>query len=286
MYREMNRRVVCISLLAAPLLFAQVKPQEPIQPPGTRMEYKQVDGKALSLWITEPKDVGAEDAAPLRAAVVLFHGGGWTGGTPALLAPQAKVVAQHGAVGILVQYRFIPDRKQEPRICVEDSKSAIRWVRAHAKELKIDPNRIVAAGGSAGGYDAAYATMAPGWDDPGDDLAISPAGNAMVLWNPVIDTSESGYSHETFGDDASKRSPMTYLSKSTPPMLIQAGADDVWIHKDVLHAFQAKAKSLGVRCEVIIYDGQKHGFFNREPFLSQTNDAMIRFLASLGYVRP
>jgi acetyl esterase/lipase len=286
MYRDVNRRTFCFNLAAMPLFFAQTKPEERIQPPGTRMEYKQVDGDSLGLWIVEPKDVGAEDASPVRAAVVLFHGGGWTSGTPAQLAPQAKLIAQHGAVAILVQYRLMPDRKQEPSICVEDSKSAMRWVREHSKKLKINPKRIAAAGASAGGYDAAYATMATGWDDPGDDLAISPAGNAMVLWNPVIDTSEAGYSHETFGDDAAKRSPMTYLSRSTPPMLIQSGANDVWIRQDVLHAFQAKAKSLGVRCEVISYDGQKHGFFNREPFLSATNHVMIQFLASIGYVRP
>ncbi|MEO6923782.1 MAG: alpha/beta hydrolase [Bryocella sp.] len=250
------------------------------------MQYKQVDGIDLSLWVLQPKDVGAKDLLPTRAAVVLFYGGGWTHGTTAQLGAQAKAIALHGAVAVLVQYRLMPDRKQEPRICVEDSKSAIRWVRAHAKQLKIDPTRIVVGGASAGGYNAAYATMAPGWDAPGDDLEISPAGNAMVLWNPVIDTSESGYSHITFGNDAPKRSPMTYLNKDTPPMLIQSGANDIWIHKDVLQAFQTKAKALGVRCEVIFYDGQKHGFFNDEPFLSQTTDAMIRFLASLGYVHP
>lgn len=207
-------------------------------------------------------------------------------GRPAQMLPQARVIAHHGGVGVTVQYLFIPDHTQEPRICIEDTKSAMRWLREHAKTLRIDPDRIAIGGASAGGYNAAYATMAPGWDSPGDDMPVSPQGNAMVLWNPVIDVSESGYSHKNVGDDAVKRSPMTYLNAKTPPMLIQSGTDDGLIHADVLRAFAAKAKSLGVRCDVLTYEGQRHGVFNKEPFLSRMNDAIVKVFSSLGYIRP
>jgi acetyl esterase/lipase len=285
---ELTRYVGFVTIMAV-FLAARIIAQEAESkgiPLGTRVEYKQVDGKTLSMWVLEPKDVGAKDSSPARAAVVLFHGGGWTGGRPAQMNPQAKAIAEHGGVAILVQYRLMPDRSQPPRICIEDSKSAVRFVRAHVRQWNIDPQKVVVGGASAGGYDAAFVTMTPGWDASGGDTSISAAANAMVLWNPVIDTSESGYAHEAFGAQAKKLSPMTYLGPQTPPMLIQAGEDDIWIHSDVLRAFQAQAKTYGVRCDLELYPGQKHGFFNREPYLSRTTSVMINFLSSLGYVRP
>ena len=113
------------------------------------MIYKTVDGHTLALYVNEP----AEPSAKLRAAVVFLNGGGWTGDLPQQFNQQSNTVAEHGAVGIEVKYRLLNkrDRTTPPRICVEDAKSAIRWVSSHASELKIDPNRIAAAGGSAGG---------------------------------------------------------------------------------------------------------------------------------------
>ena len=152
----------------------------PLSAVGKSFVYKTVSGQDLHLYISAP----TEKSSGLHSAIVFFHGGGWTSGSVTQFNPQSLALAARGMVAIDVEYRLIPksDGTQPPRICVEDAKSAIRWVRKHAKEWSIDPDRIVAAGGSAGGYLAAAAALVPAWDDPTDDLTISAKPNALVLF--------------------------------------------------------------------------------------------------------
>lgn len=156
------------------------------EPSGKKIEYKKVGDKSLSLYVLEPPTT----ATALRPAIVFFHGGGWTGGNVGQFNAQANYLAAQGMVAVQVQYRLVaPHSSDTPQICGEDAKSAMRWVRAHAKEFHIDPNRIAAAGGSAGGYLAAFTATVPGWNDPADDLSISPKPNALALFFPAIDIS-------------------------------------------------------------------------------------------------
>ncbi|MEO1994912.1 MAG: alpha/beta hydrolase [Planctomycetaceae bacterium] len=90
-------------------------------------------------------------------------------------------------------YRVIRKHKTTPFECVKDGKSAVRWIRQHAAELGVDPDRIVAAGGSAGGHVAAYTGVIQGHEEEGEDANISSLPDAMILYNPVIDTTEEGY---------------------------------------------------------------------------------------------
>lgn len=266
-------------LIAALSLSAAAQTWDP--PVGHRVTYKSVDGRELGLWILEPKDVGARDYAPERPAVLLIHGGGWVNGAPGVHNEQAKAVAAHGAVAILLQYRLLAASSHgEPRICVEDTKSAMRWIRAHASELHLDPNKIAAGGSSAGGYNAAYAAVGPGWDDSQDDLHISSRPDALVLLNPALDVHSSS---NLFHHDE-KLSPMSYVSKDVPPTLIMSGSDDPVIHADVLRRYAAQLKAAGARCELHIYPGQVHSFYKKEPYLSETNALMVEFLYSLGFV--
>ena len=85
-------------------------------------------------------------------------------------------------------------------MCCADAKSALRYVRAHATELGIDPQRIAAAGGSAGGHLAAFTALVDGLDDPQDDLAVSCKPNALVLFNPVFNNGPDQWGHGRVGD--------------------------------------------------------------------------------------
>ncbi|MGO4209966.1 alpha/beta hydrolase [Terriglobus sp. 2YAB30_2] len=269
----------CAVLIAALTISAAAQTWDP--PVGRRVIYKKVDGRELGLWILEPKDVGARDYAAERPAVLLIHGGGWVNGAPGVHNDQAKAVAAHGAVAILLQYRLLaPTSHEEPRICVEDTKSAMRWIRAHAAELHLDPKKIAAGGSSAGGYNAAYAAVGAGWDDSQDDLRVSARPDALVLLNPALDVH---YASNLFHHDE-KLSPMSYVNKDAPPMLIMSGSDDPVIHADVLRKYASQLKAAGARCELHIYPGQVHSFYKKEPYLSETNALMVEFLYSLGFV--
>src|SRR5262249_36485636 len=107
--------------------------------PSRHVVYKTVDGRDLQLDLFFPPE--AKSAAP-RAAFVIIHGGGWTSGNPRAMYPFADWAAKLGLVGISVQYRlFKPGTSTTVFECVKDARSAVRYVRRHAAELGIDPDR-------------------------------------------------------------------------------------------------------------------------------------------------
>jgi acetyl esterase/lipase len=270
--------------LAATLLLCvasfTIRAQQRVEPVGDPQVYKTVDGRPLALWVSKPS------GKPTHTAIVFFHGGGWTGGAVTQFNPQTKELAQRGMVVVNVQYRLIAKAPsfESPEICLEDAKSAMRWVRSHAKELQIDPDRIVASGGSAGGYLAAATALVPGWDDPLDDLAVSPKPNALVLFFPVVNVGPEGYNQNRFGDNPRKYSPEAYLSKNSPPTIIEGGADDKLVQPEILKDYKAKCDAAGARCILDFYPGQGHGFANKEPYTSITLNAVMHFLESIGYL--
>src|SRR4051812_43363003 len=167
--------------------------------------YKKIGSQELKLFILKPPGWQAQKQFP---AIVLFHGGGWVGGKPDQLGTQASYFARRGMVSVLVQYRLLEKgAKKPPTVCVQDAKSAMRWVRAHATELGLNPQRIAAGGGSAGGHLAAFVSMVNGLDDPGDDQTVSPRANALVLFNPVFNNGPDGWGHEAVGDRYREFSP-------------------------------------------------------------------------------
>lgn len=107
--------------------------------------YSHAGGAELKLDIARP----AQGAGPFPV-VVYFHGGGWQGGKRQDGYGQIQFLASQGYIGVTVSYRFVPEFPWPAQ--VYDAKTAVRYVRAHAKELNIDPTRIAAAGDSAGAY--------------------------------------------------------------------------------------------------------------------------------------
>ena len=99
--------------------------------------------------------------------------------------------------------------------CVTDCKSAIRYLRRNAIRLGIDSEKIVVVGESAGGHLAAALGTIDGYDEPGEDLAVSAVPNALVRLNPITDmTTRWG---EGLGAKAKSLSPLHHVSKNTPP---------------------------------------------------------------------
>ena len=220
-----------------------------------------------------------------RPAIVFFFGGGWTGGKIEQFEPQANHLASRGMVAARADYRVKSRHGVTPKECVEDAKSAVRWMRANAAKLGVDPDRIVAAGGSAGGHIAACTAFTPGLDAEGEDAKISSKPNALVLFNPVLRFSGIPELMERIGNDEALGkaiSPTLHLTKDSPPTLIFFGtADRLAAMGD---EFMKKSKELGHRAELFTAEGQPHGFFNRPPWQEKTTQRMDEFLVSIGYL--
>ena len=245
--------------------------------------YKKANDRELHLYVEKP---AAWKPSDQRAAIVFFFGGGWVGGKATQFQRQSEYFAQQGMVGIRVEYRVIAGGdKGPPVVCCQDAKSAMRWVRAHAAELGIAPQRIAAAGGSAGGHLAAFTSMVAGVDDPGDDLKVSPKANALVLFNPVFDNGpDGGWGTGRVKDRYKEFSPAHNITAACPPTVVFLGGKDALISTTVLDRFKANMTAAGVRCDTHIYPGQPHGFFNRDPYQTATLVEADKFLTSLGWL--
>ncbi|HJU44019.1 MAG TPA: family 43 glycosylhydrolase, partial [Vicinamibacterales bacterium] len=260
--------------------------------------YKSIGGVDLRLHIFNPTNHAATAAAP---AIVFFFGGGWTAGTVNQFVPQAKHFASRGMVAIVADYRVFNRHKTTPFEAIADGKSAIRWVRARAKELGIDPNRIAAAGGSSGGHVALSAAVIGQFDEAAEDTRVSSRPNALVLFNPAVDTtpeSEAARSggrgseafKNRFGERRYEGSPRHHLRAGLVPTLILHGTADATIPYADVERFCALARKNGDRCELVGYEGAAHGFFNPQrddgKGYRETLAEADRFLGTLGYVKP
>jgi len=247
------------------------------------VEYKQASGAKLHLHVFYPDGWKATDKRP---AAVFFFGGGWNGGTPKQFYPQCEHLAAQGYVAAAAEYRVKSRNKTTPFECVADGKSAVRWMRANATKLGIDPEKIIAGGGSAGGHVAACTGTIEKLDDPQDDASVSSVPNAMVLFNPVIDTSKAGFGYGVLRKRFKEISPVEHVRKGIAPTIIFVGTADTTTPAAGDRTFRDRMKAAGNRCELHEYEGKKHGFFNRSRDAKSYNDTikkMDAFLKSLGY---
>jgi acetyl esterase len=277
--------LAALTLFTPALLAEPPKPAHQAEPISAQsLTYKTVNGRSLKLLVEKPPTWKAADQRP---AIVFFFGGGWVGGTAEQFRKQSEYFASRGLVGLRVEYRTLPKGDAgPPTICCADAKSAMRYVRAHAADLGIDPQRIAASGGSAGGHLAAFTSMVAGGDAPNEDPSISPRADALILFNPVFDNGPDagGWGNQRVGDRVPQFSPAHNISADDPPTIVFLGRTDRLIPVTTVERFQAKMKSAGVRCDAFFYDQQGHGFFNKEPFLSKTLIAADTFLTSLGWL--
>jgi acetyl esterase/lipase len=253
--------------------------------PDRAVVYKTVGDVKLRLHIYEPKGHAATDRRP---AIVFFFGGGWRGGSTRQFAPHARYFASRGMLAITAEYRVASRHKVKPFACLADAKSAMRYVRANAERLGIHPVRIVGAGGSAGGHLAAATALVDGFDAEGDDLSVSPRPNALVLFNPVIDTTKRGYGASRLGAEPEDFSPVHHVGPDAPPTIIFHGTADTTVPFENVERFRETMRAAGNRCELVPFKGEKHAFFNygrkgNRPYVA-TVRAADAFLASLGYL--
>jgi len=259
---------------------------------GARGEvYKKVGDVELKVHIFNPPDHKPTDRRP---AIVFFFGGGWAVGSAGQFVPQCRYLAARGMVAITADYRVYERHRATVADCVADAQAAVRWVRANAKRLGIDPDRIAAGGGSAGGHLAAATAMLK--DFTGDkDATVSFRPNALVLFNPALDLTpivenekREARWRERLGADVKDLSPALHVKPGAPPTIIFHGKADRLILYPRMEAFAKAMKAAGNRCELVGFEGQGHGFFNYgrdgDKYFTETMRSADHFLVSLGYL--
>ena len=132
--------------------------------------YKSADNIDLKLWIFNPPKHSPDTQS---AAIVFFFGGGWNAGSPQQFVKHCEYLSARGMVAMVADYRVASRNKVKANTCVADANSAIRWIREHAGELGVDPDRIAAGGGSAGGHLATATATLTKFDEPDENLKIS-----------------------------------------------------------------------------------------------------------------
>ena len=241
--------------------------------------YRTVADVSLPIHIFRPDD------EEVRPAIVFFFGGGWKGGTPRQFFPHCEYFASRGMVAASAEYRVQSRHGVSPPDCVSDAKAAVRWLRAHAPELGVDPGRVAAGGGSAGGHLAACTGTVHGFDADCESSGVRCVPDALVLFNPVVDTTRWA---ERFGDDCDAACPIKHIGEHTPPTIIFHGTADTTVPFADVERFQFHMKACGRRCDLVPFAGQKHAFFNHgrdeNRWYIETVRAADRFLASLGFL--
>lgn len=286
---------LAFSLALFPISSPAQRGYPPTIPGATGMVYKTIDDVELKLWIFNPEGHQSSDRSP---AILFFFGGGWKGGSPSQFVPQAKRLAEKGMVAMVADYRVRSRHGTLARTCVEDARDAMRFVRSHAETLGIDPNRVAAGGGSAGGHIAACLGTI--------DTDEGSKPNALALFNPACvlapldgknywEEDRHAEMKERMGVEPEALSPAHHVSSEAPPCILFHGEADPTVPFATAEVFADRMKAAGVRCDLMAYPGEAHGFFNPgrgkkakegpESPHEKTLEQLVAFLVDLGWIK-
>ncbi|MBT5707935.1 alpha/beta hydrolase fold domain-containing protein [Verrucomicrobia bacterium] len=263
---------------------------------ATTKVYKTIGAIKLNLHIF---GLDSNPNATLKPAIVFFFGGGWRGGTPKQFEQHCRYFASRGMVAITADYRVSSRHGTKALQCVLDANSAIRWIRKNANELGVDPSRVAAGGGSAGGHLAACTGVISGFGEFDEDLTIGSTPNALVLFNPAVALAPvDGYPvlngtklkelPERMGIAPKNLSPIHHIRAESPPTIIFHGQADTTVPFWTAQAFHSAQLTHGGKSRLVSFPGMAHGFFNYGRFdnipFRKTLEASDQFLSSLGFL--
>ena len=208
-----------------------------------------------------------------RTAILYFHGGGWRAGSREMMRPDARAMAELGFVGVPAQYRLLGQAPWPAQI--HDVKAAIRWTRAHAKELEVDPNRIVLWGSSAGAQLALLAAGTPDVPELEGELGVGGVSSAVAaviaVHAPVSfhlgeSPERSSVAAKTLlGEAATEEqaraaSPIAHVREGFPPTLLLHGTQDRMVHHSASQRMLDALRSVRAPADLHLFHGHTHGF--------------------------
>lgn len=200
--------------------------------------YREGESDSWKLDLAMPENSGDE----LRPALVIVHGGGWAGGSKSVDVYQKMMVdyAHKGYVTINVEYRLTGEAPFPA--CIEDVKCAVRWLRAHAEELNVDPDRIGSYGHSAGAHLSMMLAMVPesaglegdgGWDEYSSMVNVAGAGSPPTELGRDVEMAKKEWW------------PIGYISADHPPMFLIQGTEDPIVLPERTRDFVEKMRAAG-----------------------------------------
>lgn len=270
-----------IAATAAPRLAAQSSDDPlPFDTTHYRLQevvYKVTSQDTLRLHCYYPEHSDPDELLP---AVLFYFGGGWVGGSHQHFAPHSKYLAARGMMAITADYRVKNQHGTSPIEAIQDARDALQYVARHSQELGVDTTRLAVGGGSAGGHLALSTELIDAFEDD-DPLTYHP--RALILFNPVVNTTSEGFGAAALGADSIKASPVHHINKNMPPTLVFHGEADTTVPADNVREMQQKMDSLGVDITVHYYPEQVHGFFNigrqeKHRYFLETLHATDQFL--------
>lgn len=228
--------------------------------------FGEAEGRPLHCDVYRPPH--ADGPAP---AVLLLHGGGWRQGDRSQLRGYGVLLGREGYVCVASEYRLAPAAVWPAQI--HDVKAAIRWMRANADELGIDPDRIAVSGNSAGGHLALLAAGTPDVDDfegtsgtPGVPttvaavIAIYPPTLLPRVPSSIWDDPDDYHADPDGDRAAAQASPVNHAEPGFPPTLLIHGAEDELVPVRASFAMYERLRDAGVPVDLHVYADQPHGF--------------------------
>jgi len=254
--------------------------------------YKIINGIELKADVFYTEETRAEEQNP---AIAFFHGGGWAVGDPSEFYSTCKRYAQKGFVTFSFQYRLsvnedgtFPHPDITPVECVKDARSAMRWVRENAAAFNIDPDKIIAAGQSAGGQLALSCAMFDDINETTDNLDISPIPNALLLYSSNYNTIEA-WADWLMGDRRKEIwsiSPYHNLKAGLPPAIAFNGLEDCMVPPYIVNLFKDETIRLENYFDLVTYEDRghylaegndKYATYFDEEILELTDEFMVKF---------
>ena len=236
------------------------------------------------------------DDSEARPGIIFIHGGGWRGGVRTQFRRHAAHMATLGCVGLCIEYRLSGEAPFPA--AVEDCKCAVRWMRARADQYGIDPAKLAAVGGSAGGHlasmlgvtDASVGLEGAGWHPEQSSKVAAVASfngvgdmKALVSHRGAISAAAEwlGGMPGDLPDMYTLASPITHVDATSAPFLLLHGDADTTVPIEQSIGMEERLKQAGVRAEVFVVEGAPHGFFNRSPWYEPALERMAQFLVEV-----
>lgn len=273
---------VLVSGLAAILAAVDVRADVPDNPNSllgaNSFIYKTVDDVTLRLHVFS----GNTYQQTPRPAIIFFFGGGFRQGSIEQFVPHSRILSNLGMVAVVADYRVLLRHGTTPAEAIEDGRDAIAWLRSQSVDLNIDPTRIVAAGGSAGGFLAAATAHIGDGLDPKRGWS---APNVLALFNPALGYPSSQWRRR---EGFEKQSPYLNLNDSSIPTFIAHGQADTVVPYSHAEKYCEKLQNLDGYCELHGYENAGHAFFNEGHhegrYFKLTVAELIKFLAKFDYL--